>query len=64
MRKIDVSKIRGKWQPDGVEFTEEGYLKVSGGAGDETEQSLKLLAEKLNEMVDWANNLDSYLIDD
>lgn len=50
MERIDITKIRGKFSnwdswPDG-----------SGAeGGDDTEASLKTIAEKINEIVDWIN---------
>lgn len=48
INKINIEEIRGKYS----------YSNEDGtcGAGDDTEQSLKLLAEKMNEMIHEANN--------
>lgn len=51
IEKIDTNKIRGKY----TEFDMDG--KVLGG-GDDTIDSIKLIAEKLNELVDAVNKLN------
>ncbi len=42
--KIDLSKIRGRWH----ELRDDGF--TSGG--DDTVESIKLVAEKVNEIID------------
>ncbi len=41
MEKIDISKIRGKWQ---------SWDGKSGG--DDTIESIKIVAEKVNELIE------------
>jgi hypothetical protein len=55
MKKIDITKIRGRYDaivkvplPDGSTFN-------SYEAGDDTEKSLKTIAEKVNEIIDLLN---------
>lgn len=58
IEKIDLNKIRGKWSvnycqntitPHGVDSF---CTKCVSGQGDDTENSLKIIAEKVNEIVD------------
>jgi len=46
MEKIDLSKIRGKW----IEMDTLSTMATSGG--DYTIESIKLVAEKVNEIID------------
>jgi len=60
IEKIDINKIRGKWQTADIDNPH--YIT---GMGDDTEQSLKLLANKINELVEVVNalhrvNADNY----
>lgn len=48
MKKIDISKIRGNWQEIGIDGK-----PIAGG--NDTIVSIKLVAEKLNEIIDWIN---------
>lgn len=45
MKKIDINNIRGKW----FETSMDG--KTASG-GDDTIDSIKMVAEKVNEMID------------
>lgn len=45
MKKIDISKIRGKWESWG------GDNKPTSG-GDDTIQSIQMVAETVNEIID------------
>lgn len=47
MEKIDLSKIRGKW----IEMSTENPHMAKAG-GDDTVESIKLVAEKVNEIID------------
>ena len=51
MEKIDITKIRGHWERE--EVWNDTYRKVAGG--DDTVPSLNILAQKVNEIVDWIN---------
>jgi len=44
MEKIDINKIRGKWQ----EWGDNGM----GAGGDDTIESIQMVAEKVNELID------------
>ena len=47
INKIDLSKIRGRWQT------------YDGTAGnDDTIESIKLVAEKMNELIDYLNEYE------
>lgn len=48
MEKIDINKIRGNW----VELSVDN---MSGG--DDTVESIQMVAEKVNEIIDKLNNL-------
>jgi hypothetical protein len=47
MEPIDINKIRGVW------FEQDDRLPVGypSGAGDDTIQSIKMVAEKVNEII-------------
>lgn len=53
IEKIDVDKIRGEWQYWGND-TGNGARPIAGG--NDTVESMKTIAEKLNEVVDYLNN--------
>lgn len=48
IEKIDINKIRGRYNENS------GDISISDG--DDTTESLKLLASKINEIVEVANN--------
>lgn len=48
MKEIDFENIRGRWEED------DGFL-VS--AGDDTIESIKMVAEKVNEIIEYLNDL-------
>lgn len=50
MEKIDLNKIRGNY----VDLDEKGTI-VAGG--DDTIESIKLVVEKVNELIEHINNL-------
>ena len=56
MEKIDIDKIRGKW----VEYGEDGSGAVAGG--DDTIESIQMVAEKVNEIVEWINSKKDQLL--
>lgn len=47
IKPIDISKIRGEWQEYTV--TSDGVSHVSGG--NDTIESIKMVAEKVNEIL-------------
>lgn len=47
MEKIDLNKIRGKWIDYG-----DGTGNTPMGCGDDTIASIKMVAEKINEIID------------
>ncbi len=51
---IDTEKIRGRYHYSYVD--PKNKLVQSAGAGDDTEASLKLLATKLNEVIQYINS--------
>ena len=60
MEKIDINKIRGHWQESITDTSVEGYVSFSQNGGDDTVDSIKLVAEKINEIIEklnsWENN--------
>ena len=71
MEKIDLDKIRTRWQEEkevemilvdaeGKEYGKHKQMDFSGG--DDTESSLKLIAEKVNEIVEWINSKKDQLL--
>lgn len=50
MEKIDIGKIRGRWE-------ERDIMNRLVGGGDDTIESIKMVAEKVNEVVEWINKL-------
>jgi hypothetical protein len=67
MKKIDTTKIRGKWQ----ESKEETYnivgsdiphKQMSFSGGDDTIQSIEMVAEKVNEIIEWINSKKDQLL--
>ncbi len=64
MEKIDISKIRGEWYEEAPMGTENSYpvYNEQGTGGvhweighDDTIESIKLVAEKVNEVIDYLN---------
>lgn len=55
MEKIDLSKIRGHWQQLGEVGSKHEHVAVAGG--DDTIKSIEMVAEKVNEIVDFFNFL-------
>lgn len=53
MKKIDIDKIRGEWRE--VVFTTDGKSVITGG--DDTIESIKMVAEKVNRIIGSANNI-------
>ena len=47
--KIDINKIRGQWE----EIDKNGFKS----GGNDTIESIKMVAEKVNEIIDSINNL-------
>ena len=56
MEKIDITKIRGHWQKD--EAWNDTYRPVAGG--DDTIKSIQMVAEKMNEIVEWINKCEKW----
>lgn len=52
---IDTNKIRGRWQE-----LDEKHVAVAGG--DDTIKSIKLVADKVNEIVEWINSKKDQLL--
>ena len=48
VERIDVSKIRGSWKEYGT--GKDLFIAVAGG--DDTIESIRLVAQKLNEVID------------
>ena len=53
MEKIDIGKIRGRWEARDV------MNRLRGGGDDTIEsiESIRLVAEKVNEIVKWINDM-------
>lgn len=49
MDKLDIWKIRGLWM-------ERDTLTGVVGGGDDTVKSIRMVAEKVNEIIDWINS--------
>lgn len=58
MDNIDISKIRGHWQE--TEFKDGILIGTSGG--DDTIKSIKMVAEKINEIIDWIESKKAQLL--
>lgn len=54
MENINLDKIRGKWQEWGT-IGEGAKGPIAGG--DDTIKSIKLVAEKVNEVIEFINSL-------
>lgn len=50
MEKIDISKIRGKWDENKLIDGNPNRIALAGG--DDTIESIRMVAEKLNEVID------------
>ena len=53
MEKIDIDKIRGEW----IEYSNPEYPNIATGGGNDTIESIKMVAEKINEVIDEINKL-------
>lgn len=69
MEKIDISKIRGHWQEqierevglvdnNGIEYGKGKTFDCAGG--DDTIKSIKIVAEKVNEIIEKINKLEKF----
>lgn len=57
MKPIDIDKIRGRWQDSNMM---DGLMLSSGG--DDTIESIKMVAEKVNEIVEWIESKKDQLL--
>ena len=55
MEKIDTNKIRGQW-------TETDELGRPIAGGNDTIQSIEMVAEKVNEIIDWIESKKDQLL--
>ena len=71
MEKIDLNKIRGAWQEskerivglvdgNGVEYAKGKTYDFTGG--DDTIESIKIVAKKINEVIDWIESKKDQLL--
>lgn len=59
MKEIDINKIRGQWQEWGND-TGNGMRPVAGG--DDTIESIKMVAEKVNDLIEEVRYIRSLVL--
>lgn len=61
MEKIPFEEIRGKWEKTG-EYRSGVFHPELATCGDDTLKSIQMVADKVNEIVEWINSKSSQLL--
>lgn len=56
--KIDINKIKGRWQV--IEYIDRNPNRPISSGGDDTVESIRMVAEKVNEIVEKINKLEKF----
>jgi len=67
MEKIDIGKIRGHWQESkdvtyNIVGSDIPHTQKEFSGGDDTIESIRIVAEKVNEIVSWINDHKDQLL--